>query len=126
MENFTLNQIQEALNSKNQEIGVIKDEFTKLKESVASFEKRLYGVIGEQPQKDPQKPLRIFVKTVLSNSNEPLTVAEVAELVLEAGYLTASKKNFRNIVQQVLLGDDAFKRATRLKTRPVRYKLEEV
>lgn len=84
-------------------------------------------MVGGPSQKDvQQKPLKIFIKNVLNNANEPLTVKEIAEFVLESGYKTTSSKNFRNIVQQAIINDAEFKRKTKPKTRPARYTFEEV
>jgi len=102
----------------------IKSDIDKARSLLASCDQRLAKLIGGALKE--QKPLKIFVKNVLNSSNEPLTVKEIAEFVLEAGYKTTSGKNFRNIVQQVLIGDAEFKRKTKPKTRPARYALEEV
>jgi hypothetical protein len=70
------------------------------------------------------KTLRQFIFEALQNTNGPLTYNEVAEIVLERGYVTASKKsNFPSMVLHILIQDNAFRRATRKQTRPARFVL---
>lgn len=128
MDQLSLSQLQQLLNARSQEAEDIKSDLEQAKALIASCDNRLSKICGTtmSHKGGVQKPLKIFVKNVLNTSNEPLTVREIAELVLEAGYKTASVKNFRNIVQQVLLADAEFKRKTRPKARPARYSLEEV
>ena len=76
------------------------------------------------PDRTPGRPhgisnegrsLEDFMVDVLQNSNEPLTAKEVADLVLDAGYKTKSKKNFVNIVLQAMVRSVFIRRATRVK-----------
>jgi hypothetical protein len=122
-----LNQLQQGLTSNREEAESIKSDLDKAKELLASCDNRLQILFGEQKvENQGQKPLRVWIKNILNNSNEPLTVKEIAELVLEAGYKTSSKQNFRNIVQQTIMNDSEFRRRTKPKLRPARYALEEV
>lgn len=125
MDNPSLSQLQQLLTNRSTEAETIKRDLDSARQLLASCDVRLAKLVGGPPQANMQKSLRIFVKNVLNASNEPLTVKEITELVLEAGYKTASSKNFRNIVQQCLLNDSEFKRKTKPKTRPARYALEE-
>ncbi len=115
-----------SLTKLQSEADSIRTDLNKATELLTSCNERLNRIVGDAPQKGPQKALRMFIKNVLNTSNEPLTVREITELVLEAGYKTSSTKNFRNIVQQTLINDAEFKRKTKPKTRPARYALEEV
>ena len=124
--NLTLQQLQDLLLSHTEEMKDIKSDFSKAKELLASVDERLRKLCGvEEEKEEEKKPLRVWVKSVLNNANEPLTVKEIAELVLEAGYKTTSKQNFRNIVQQTILNDSEFRRKTKPKLRPARYAVEE-
>jgi hypothetical protein len=133
MENLTLGQLGALLSLKNKEVEDIKADLASAKSQLASAnawisstEQKLLKLEGKETvvANNEPKPLRLFIKDALANSNEPLTVKEVEELVLEAGYKTKSK-TFRNLVFQVLFRDNEFKRVTKPKTRPVRYTLEE-
>lgn len=127
---ISLTELERMVVAKSQEVEAVKTDYAKLKDLMGSFEKRLEGLVGgvvAQPvvTEETKKPLRQHLQAVLANANEALTVKEVEELVLESGYKTSSKKNFRNIIQQLLYNDKAFKRVTRPKTRPSRYVLAE-
>jgi hypothetical protein len=122
----SLAELQDLLSSRTTEVQVIQAEVEKARAILASCDVRLAKLIGSPVQRETQKPLKTFIKNILNTTNEPLTVKEITELVLEAGYKTASTKNFRNIVQQALANDAEFKRKTRPKTRPARYTVEEV
>ena len=122
----SLSDLQQLLSNRSAEADGIKTDLEQARQLLASCDARLAKLVGGPVQKEMQKSLRIFIKNVLNSSNEPLTVKDIAELVLEAGYKTSSAKNFRNIVQQCLLNDSEFKRKTKPKTRPARYALEEV
>lgn len=124
--NLSLSQLQQLLSNRSQEAEGIKSDLEKARELLASCDQRLQKLVGGTSQKEVQKPLRIFIKNVLNSSNEPLTVKEIMNLVLENGYKTNSTNNFSNIVQQAILNDAEFKRKTKPKTRPARYALEEV
>lgn len=126
MDNPSLSQLQELLTNRSDDAVSIKADLEKARELLASCDQRLTKLVGSSSHKDAQKPLKIFIKNILNNANEPLTVKEIAELVLENGYKTTSGKNFRNIVQQSLINDAEFKRKTKPKTRPARYAFEEV
>lgn len=124
--NPSLSQLHQLLSNHSQEADDIKNDLEKARLLLTSCDQRLHKLVGGPAQKEGQKSLRVFVKNVLNSSNEPLTIKEIAELVLEAGYNTSSSKNFRNIVQQTIMNDAEFKRKTKPKTRPARYALEEV
>lgn len=126
MDNPSLSQLQQLLTNNSGEAASIKIDLEKARQLIQSCDQRLVKLVGGPFHKESQKPLKIFVKNVLNNTNEPLTVKEIVELVLEAGYKTTSGKNFRNIVQQALTNDAEFKRKTKPKTRPARYAFEEV
>jgi hypothetical protein len=125
VDNISLSEINQALDTKNQEIETLKADVQSAKQLLISIEFRLRKVVGEPVATQPpeKKSLRTAISEVLSNANESLTVAEVAELVLENGYATQSKDNFKNIVQQALSGDE-FRRVTKPKQRPSRYAME--
>jgi len=125
MDNISLSEINKQLDTKNQEVETLKADMDTAKQLLASIEIRLQKVVGEPVATKPpeKKSLRMAISEVLSNANEPLTVAEIAELVLEGGYYTQSKDNFKNIVQQALSGDE-FRRVTKPKQRPSRYAME--
>ena len=125
MDNPSLSQLQQLLSNRSQEADNIKSDVEKARELLTSCDQRLQKLVGGLSQKDTQKSLRVFIKNVLNGSNEPLTVKEIMDLVLENGYKTSSTKNFRNIVQQCIINDTEFKRRTKPKTRPSRYALEE-
>lgn len=126
MDNPSLSQLQSLLTSRSEDAVSIKADLDKVRELLASCDARLTKLVGGPSHRDSQKPLKIFIKDILNNANEPLTVKEIAELVLENGYKTTSGKNFRNIVQQAIINDAEFKRKTKPKTRPARYAFEEV
>lgn len=123
-----LSDLQKLLTNHSTEAEGIKADLEKARNLLSSCDERLQKLLGPTapPVKaEPQKPLKWFVKDVLNKSNEPLTIKEVADLVLAAGYKTAStSENFRSIVAQALANDAEFKRKTRAKTRPVRYAYE--
>jgi hypothetical protein len=123
--NISLSEINKQLNTKNQEIETLKADVQAAKQLLASIENRLQKVVGGPvaTQQTEKKSLRAAISEVLSNANEALTVAEIAELVLENGHSTQSKDNFQNIVQQALSGDE-FRRVTKPKQRPSRYAME--
>ena len=121
----SLNELQELLSSRYQEVDDIKADLQKANELITSCNERLNNLIGQPAAKAPQKSLRMFIKDILGNTNEPLTVKEISELVLEAGYKTNATTNFRSMVQQAILKDAEFKRRTKPKTRPARYGLED-
>lgn len=120
----SLSQLQALLTNRSSEADNIKADLDKARSLLDSCYARLAKLVGGT--KEGQKSLKTFIKGVLNSSNEPLTVREIAEFVLEAGYKTTSAKNFRNMVQQALITDAEFKRKTRPKTRPARYAVEEV
>jgi hypothetical protein len=121
--NISLSEINKQLDTKNQEIESLKVDMATAKQLLASIEIRLQKVVGVATQPNEKKSLRTAISEVLSNANEALTVAEIAELVLENGHSTQSKDNFKNMVQQALSGDE-FRRATKPKQRPSRYAME--
>lgn len=125
----TLPQLQEILASRSQEAESIKADIAKAKELLESCDARInkiLGVVTPEPVDVPKhKPLRQFIRDVLNQSNEALTVKEIMELVLEAGYKTNSNGNFSNIVQQAIYSDAEIKRRTKPKIRPARYAMEE-
>lgn len=125
MDNISLSEINKQLDTKNQEIESLKVDMFAAKQLLTSIEIRLQKVVGVPVATKPpeKKSLRMAISEVLSNANEPLTVAEISELVLEGGYYTQSKDNFKNIVQQTLSGDE-FRRVTKPKQRPSRYAME--
>lgn len=144
MEKYSLETIHQALDSKEKELEDIKAEVTQAETAleavkaevaqaenmVASARQKLTNFLAGYTKNPPEdtlkgKPLRVYVKSVLMNSNEPLTVKDIEELVLEAGYVTTSKKNFRTIILQSLIKDSEFKRVTKPRTKPARYTLEE-
>lgn len=126
MDNLSLSELQQHLSDRSTEAEGIRADLNKANELLASCNERLNKLVGNSSPKETQKSLRAFIKRVLNSSNEPLTVREIAEFVLEAGYKTSATKNFRNIVQQTLINDAEFKRKTKPKTRPSRYALEEI
>lgn len=70
------------------------------------------------------RTLRDHVTKVLGESNEPLTVALISDLVLANGYTTKAKNklNFQRQVHEILQNStDTFRRYTRKNTRPIRY-----
>ncbi len=122
------------------EVGSIQKQLTALSGRLAAVEERLTSMTVPPPPEQPKEPkkrgrpggvanngrsLEDFIIEVLQNSNEPLSAKEVAELVLDAGYRTASKRNFVNIVLQALVRSPSIRRFTRGKTRPTRYVLIE-
>jgi len=123
MDNISLAEINKQLDAKNQEIESLKAELLSARQLLGSIESRLQKVVGIAAPKVEKKSLRVAVSEVLNSSNEPLTVTEIAELVLERGYSTQSKNNFKSMVQQALNGDE-FHRVTKPKQRPSRYALE--
>lgn len=124
----SLPQLQEILTNRSQEAEKIKADIATAKELLASCEDRLNKLLGvstpaPEPAEPKYKPLRQFVRDILNQSNEPLTVKEISELVLEAGYKTASE-NFNNIVHTTIYNDKEIKRRTKPNMRPVRYSLD--
>jgi DNA-directed RNA polymerase specialized sigma54-like protein len=119
---MTLIEMTKQLNAKTQDIESLKADLATAKQLIASIDSRLKDVVGFSIPVE-KKSLKSAISDVLNNSNEPLTVAEIAELVLENGYLTQSKDNFKNMVQQALNGDE-FNRVTKPKQRPSRYAIE--
>ena len=124
MENPNLSELQQILTSNTEEAASIRADLEKARELLASCETRLIKLVGA-PAPRQQKTLKDYVKQALDNSNEPLTVKEIAELVLESGYKTTSD-NFNSVVFQILRNDAVFKRKTRPKTRPARFSHEGV
>ncbi len=124
----SLPQLQEILANSSIEAENIKSDIAKARELLESCDARLNKLMGVQPsleQPSKYKPLRLFIRDVLNQSNEPLTVKEITELVLEAGYKTNSASNFPTIVQQTIYNDNVIKRKTKPKSRPVRWALED-
>jgi len=126
----SLLQLQEILANRSLEAESIKSDIAKAKDFLQSCEIRLNKMLGIQPQSEcpllsKRKPLREFVRDALNSSNEPLTVKEITELVLEAGYKTNSNGNFSNIVQGTIYNDAEIKRKTKPKIRPIRYAIGE-
>jgi hypothetical protein len=123
----SLPQLQEILANRSLEAESIKSDIAKAKELVESCETRLNKLMGVPPieEQGKFKPLREFIRDALNQSNEPLTVKEITELVLEAGYKTNSNGNFPTIVQQTIYNDAVIKRKTKPKSRPVRYALND-
>ena len=127
MDNPSLNQLQDHLNAKSQQADTMRKDIAEMKQKVEIMEKQLADFIGENQgiQLDGKQPLRQFIVKVLSESNEPLTVNVIADLVIEAGYkTTAPANNFRNIIHQTLGKGDDFRRVTKSKVRPARYTVE--
>lgn len=125
-----LNQLQQILSTNAAEAAAIKSDLDKAKEFqqksqqlLSSCDERLQKLVGA-PQPKKQKSLKDVIRDVLNSSNEPLTVKEICELVLESGYKTVSK-NFSNVVYQAIVQAAEFKRKTRPKTKPARYALDE-
>jgi len=85
--------------------------------------KKLRGRRGRPTKND--RSLHDYVMEVLENSNEPLTSKEIADLVLEKGYITEAKTAFSNIVLHALTVSSDFRKATRGKRRPIRYSLNK-
>ena len=67
------------------------------------------------------KPLKEWIVELFKNSNEPLTAKEVADLLLDAGYKTLSKK-FAHVVLNTLASYPEFRKATK-KRKPFRFTL---
>ncbi len=119
MDNPNLSELQKILTSNTEEAASIRNDLEKARELLESCELRLTKLLGA-PSPRVQKPLKQYIKQVLDNANEPLTVKEITELVLEQGYKTTSE-NFNAVVFQALKADAAFKRKTRPKTKPARF-----
>lgn len=102
------------------ELDSIRDQMNQLYGRLVEVERQLNST--DRPYKTT---LEDFLVEVLQNSNEPLTAKELADLVVEAGYKTKSKKNFVGIILQTLVRSPAIRRATRGKTRPTRFSLIE-
>jgi len=124
MDNPNLSELQQILTINTEEAASIREDVDKARELLASCDARLIKLLGA-PAPKQQKPLKHYIIQVLDNANEPLTVKEIAEFVLENGYKTTSE-NFNNVVFQVLRNDAAFKRKTRPKTKPARFAHEGV
>ena len=118
-----LSQLQQYLTANTQEAQEIKGDLDKAKELLQQCDVRLAKILGNQ--NTAHKPLRLYIKDVLSNANEPLTIREIAELVLESGYKTSSQ-DFPHVVHQMVVNDGSFKRKTKSKVKPARYIVEEV
>jgi len=120
MDQPNLSQLQQILSSNTEEAASIRADLDKARELLASCDERLTKLVGAPPPKEPRKTLKQYIKQVLDASNEPLTVKEIAELIVEAGYKTASM-NITNMVLGALSNDAAFKRKTRPNTKPARF-----
>jgi septal ring factor EnvC (AmiA/AmiB activator) len=124
MDSPTLSQIQNQLNAKSEQIESLRNDLAQVKQKIVVMEKQLAELVGEI-RFDPSQPLRQFVAKVLSETNEPLTVSQIAELVREAGYNSkAPEVNFKSMVQAVLTKGDDFRRVTKANARPARYAIE--
>lgn len=109
-----------------EEIGSIRKQVNGLLVRLDEAEQRLNEIENQVPKKNESLNTRFledYIVEVLQNSNEPLTAAEVADLVLDNGYKTKAKKNFVSIVLQALVRSPAIRRTTRGKKRPTRYAL---
>ncbi len=122
----SLEGIKLLLSSKDQEVDAIKTDIAQAEVFIASAKLKLASLLGSSPETSLKgRTLKTFIKSVLANSNEPLTIKEIEELVLEAGYTTNSKY-LRSIILNNLVRDSEFKRVTKPRTKPSRYILEEV
>jgi hypothetical protein len=109
------------------ELGKIKEDLqalrSKLESALTDVESRL-SVLERNASEQPKKQLREYVAEILQNSNEPLTTKEIAELLEEVGYITkADRKNWPTMILHCLTNSPEFKRASRNRSRPVRYAL---
>jgi hypothetical protein len=102
------------------EFSDLRAEFTERFNAAENKLKKLLGEVGLGYENS--KSLREFIKESLLNSNEPLTAKEISDMVQEAGYKSTSK-NFQSIVLLCLTKNREFKKATRAKTRPIRFDL---
>jgi hypothetical protein len=121
-----LNDHQKNLELHKEEVLALCAEIADLRERVEVAEVKLKKILGEvgvntDNLENDSKSLRVFIKEVLQNSNEPLTAREIADSVREAGYKTTSV-NFQSVVLMSLKHKE-FKRATRVRTRPARFGL---
>jgi hypothetical protein len=124
MDTLSLTQLEEYVSAQKQEVADIKLNISEIKVKLAECENRLAVLTGvKQLKKGDQPPLRQFIVKALSESNEPLTIDQIANLVLEAGYITSSIKNFRHIVYNILSSNADFKQTNRPKVKPYRYTL---
>jgi hypothetical protein len=128
---FSLGQMLNQLTAVKIEADNVRAEICELRtefnDRINKLEDRLFALVGVTPppappreSPDEQPPLWHWIRTVLTNSNEPLTVREIAQLVLEAGYVTTSdNEGFVAVVQQCLVVKQA-KNFQRVKGRPKR------
>src|SRR5688572_757401 len=127
----TIQYLLQVLNSMREDVAKLVERMTNVEklliaqspveqssEATTDVKKRRRG----RPSKN-DRPLHDYVMEVLETSNEPLTAKEIADLVLEKGYVTEAKTAFANIVLHALTVSADFRKATRGKRRPIRYTL---
>ncbi len=109
---------------RSEEATKLQAEIEEIRDRLDSVEKRLRLLLGNPPKPD-RKPLKVLIEDILRNSNETMTAAEIAGVVIDSGYQSNSRnveKNFPMIVKQCLTSNkDMFRRANRYK--PYRYAL---
>jgi hypothetical protein len=122
---MSLSEVSSQLSKYSYEVEDIRRELNRIKvesnSKIAVLQGRLDKLIGTG---HTQKPLKEYVLNILNESCEPLTVNEITQLVLEAGYKTQSK-NFKKIVFLALTSSKNIFKATRAKTRPTRFEVLE-
>lgn len=120
----TLTGMQEQLNAQAQEAASVGQAITDLEVRLTNLKRQHVALVGTPKEENVEpQPLRHHVAKVLAEANEPLTVAQIAELVKENGYkTTATEANFKNIVQHVLSQSDDVRRIG--KAKPCRYTVE--
>jgi hypothetical protein len=127
LDDYSISKLQEKLESlRHAESLRLQKEIEELRNKLDLMEEKLRVLLGSSKEQQPRRTLKDTIIAVLESSIEPLTVTEIAELVVELGYRSNSrspKKNLPGMVQQCLLRNSGdFRRANR--SRPCRFTLK--
>ena len=112
-------ELERILSSRKSRLDSLTKKKTKLQKDLTRVEKEITQLVGRQSAaaaggrrkvlKRPKnaKPLSQFVTEILSKNKKGLTLAGLAEKVLESGYKTNSS-NFNNVLYQCLYNSESF------------------
>lgn len=100
---------------------ILRDEIRQLRRQSQDIRERMREARKRLRRLEGKKTLGEYIVEVLKSTNEPLTAKEIAAFVQEAGYKFKGDKNIPTVILYCLRHDSRFRRASRPRSRPVRY-----
>jgi Asp-tRNA(Asn)/Glu-tRNA(Gln) amidotransferase B subunit len=109
----TLVELQKLISSRQSELKKLQKKREKLMALVKEVDADIVkitggGIIGRGRRGNNDKPLRVYVEEQLSKNKKGLTLAELAQSILDTGFKTSSA-NFRNVLYQSLYNSTSIK-----------------